>query len=80
MTIAFNSRVSVFSRRQLAVLIALILTPSAFAAEQTLVVEGSGRSDSEQAWGPAPTIAAKKSATGTKTDTPIEKFPSLCLS
>ena len=29
----------------------------------------------ESAWGPAPTIAAKHSATGTKTDTPIEKNP-----
>ncbi|EOW7233969.1 ferrichrome porin FhuA, partial [Cronobacter sakazakii] len=29
----------------------------------------------ESAWGPAPTIAAKRSATATKTDTPIEKTP-----
>ncbi len=29
----------------------------------------------ENAWGPAPTIAAKRSATATKTDTPIEKTP-----
>ena len=28
--------------------------------------------------GPAPTIAAKRSATATKTDTPIEKRRSLC--
>ncbi|MRT51387.1 MULTISPECIES: ferrichrome porin FhuA [Enterobacteriaceae] len=31
--------------------------------------------DQESAWGPAPTIAAKRSATATKTDTPIEKTP-----
>lgn len=29
----------------------------------------------ESAWGPAPTIAAKRTATTTKTDTPIEKTP-----
>lgn len=29
----------------------------------------------ESAWGPSPTIAAKRSATATKTDTPIEKTP-----
>ncbi len=29
----------------------------------------------ESAWGPAPTIAAKRTATATKTDTPIEKTP-----
>ncbi|MGU0044584.1 hypothetical protein ACVXHA_29910 [Escherichia coli] len=29
----------------------------------------------ESAWGPAATIAAKHSATATKTDTPIEKSP-----
>lgn len=29
----------------------------------------------EKAWGPAPTLAAKRTATITKTDTPIEKVP-----
>lgn len=29
----------------------------------------------ESAWGPSPTIAAKRTATATKTDTPIEKTP-----
>ncbi len=29
----------------------------------------------ESAWGPAATIAARQSATGTKTDTPIQKVP-----
>ncbi len=46
-------------------------------AEQTVVVSanGGGAVAQENAWGPAPTIAAKHSATGTKTDTPIEKNP-----
>ena len=29
----------------------------------------------ESAWGPSPTIAAKQTATATKTDTPVEKTP-----
>ncbi|MFK8258692.1 ferrichrome porin FhuA [Erwinia sp. AnSW2-5] len=63
---------------QLAVLIAVSLTSgSAFAAaEQTInVTATAGSEPQESAWGPAPTIAAKHSATGTKTDTPIEKNP-----
>ncbi|ENT2951420.1 TPA: ferrichrome porin FhuA [Klebsiella aerogenes] len=42
--------------------------------EETLVVTAAPASQ-ESAWGPAPTIAAKRSATATKTDTPIEKTP-----
>ena len=64
-------------KRPLAVLIAF--TPaggSAFAAEETIVVDASASAPQESAWGPAPTIAAKRSATGTKTDTPIEKIRS----
>ncbi|WP_455812673.1 ferrichrome porin FhuA [Pseudomonas graminis] len=63
---------------QLAVLIALSLTSGAAfaAAEQTInVTADAGSVPQESAWGPAPTIAAKHSATGTKTDTPIEKNP-----
>lgn len=63
---------------QLAALIALSLTSgAAFAAEeQTInVTADAGSIPQESAWGPAPTIAAKHSATGTKTDTPIEKNP-----
>ena len=64
-------------KRPLAVLVALTLTggSSALAAEKTLVVEAAASTPQESAWGPAPTIAAKHSATGTKTDTPIEKNP-----
>jgi len=63
-------------KRPLAVLIAFTLAGgSAFAAEETIVVDASASAPQESAWGPAPTIAAKRSATGTKTDTPIEKNP-----
>lgn len=64
-------------KRPLAVLVALTLAggSSAFAAEETLVVDAAASAPQESAWGPAPTIAAKHSATGTKTDTPIEKNP-----
>ncbi|MBA0037211.1 ferrichrome porin FhuA [Pantoea sp. BIGb0393] len=67
------------SRRTLAWLISLTLgTLSAQAlAEDTVVVSADGGNGvaQEKAWGPSPTIAAKRSATGTKTDTPIEKNP-----
>jgi TonB-dependent siderophore receptor len=42
--------------------------------EETITVTAAPVSQ-ESAWGPAPTIAAKRSATATKTDTPIEKTP-----
>jgi len=45
------------------------------AKEETLTVVGSSQSQQENAWGPVGTYAAKHSATGTKTDTPIEKTP-----
>ncbi|WP_342322170.1 ferrichrome porin FhuA [Kosakonia sp. BYX6] len=41
--------------------------------EETITVTTAA--SQENAWGPAPTIAAKHSATATKTDTPIEKTP-----
>lgn len=67
------------SRRPLAVLIALTLgtLSTQVLAEETVVVTADGGSGvaQESAWGPSPTIAAKQSATGTKTDTPIEKNP-----
>ncbi|WP_058912320.1 ferrichrome porin FhuA [Entomohabitans teleogrylli] len=68
------------SLRKLAVLIAAAVSgTSAYAAdgtgkEETMVVSASSAAQ-ESAWGPAPTIAAKRSATATKTDTPIEKTP-----
>ena len=74
----FNTRL-----RQLAVLVAaasgtLAVSVSASAAEtvkkeETITV--SAAAAQESAWGPAPTIAAKRTATATKTDTPIEKTP-----
>ena len=36
---------------------------------------GSNTAQQESAWGPVGTYVAKRSATGTKTDTPIEKNP-----
>ncbi|AFK00752.1 ferrichrome porin FhuA [Cronobacter sakazakii] len=65
---------------RLAVLVATAcggFSASALAAdgqkEETITV--SAAAAQESAWGPAPTIAAKRSATATKTDTPIEKTP-----
>ncbi|MCS2165458.1 ferrichrome porin FhuA [Scandinavium manionii] len=43
--------------------------------EETLTVTAAPAAPQESAWGPAATIAAKHSATATKTDTPIEKTP-----
>src|SRR5471030_963020 len=73
-----------FQRGTLALTIAAALGSYAFQAnaastakDETIVVTGSTSADvaPESAWGPAPTIAAKHSATGTKTDTPIVKTP-----
>lgn len=44
--------------------------------EETITVTAAPAAQ-ESAWGPAPTIAAKRTATATKTDTPIEKTPQL---
>ena len=46
--------------------------------EDTITVTAAPASQ-ESAWGPAATIAARQSATGTKTDTPIQKCHSLFL-
>lgn len=66
--------------RKLAVLVAAAaggMSAYAHAAdkstEETLVVTAAA--PQESAWGPASTIAAKRTATATKTDTPIEKTP-----
>ncbi|MEN4703561.1 ferrichrome porin FhuA [Pantoea agglomerans] len=67
-----------FSRPLLGIMISLSLSFSLYAAQaETMVVSADGGSgvEAESAWGPAPTVAAKRSATGTKTDTPIEKNP-----
>ncbi|MHA0874064.1 ferrichrome porin FhuA [Enterobacter pasteurii] len=42
--------------------------------EETITVTAAPAAQ-ESAWGPAATIAARQSATGTKTDTPIRKVP-----
>ena len=68
---------------RLAVLVAAALggvSASALAADNTkedtiTVTAGAASVQQESAWGPAPTIAAKRTATATKTDTPIEKTP-----
>ena len=55
------------------------VSASSFAADNTTSKEDtitvSSTAPQESAWGPAATIAARQSATGTKTDTPIEKVP-----
>lgn len=48
---------------------------AAGAKEDTLTVVGSSNRQQESAWGPVGTYAAKHSATGTKTDTPLVKTP-----
>ncbi|KAB8306272.1 ferrichrome porin FhuA [Erwinia endophytica] len=65
------------SVRRLTLLVVMAASSSVFAADEgTLIVTASDTATpQESAWGPAPTIAAKHSATGTKTDTPIEKNP-----
>ncbi len=69
--------------RKLALFVAAVGTVSvnSFAAdtgttkkEDTITVSAAAV-PAESAWGPSPTIAAKRSATATKTDTPIEKTP-----
>lgn len=55
------------------------VSASSFAADNTTSKEDtitvSASAADESAWGPSPTIAAKRTATATKTDTPIEKTP-----
>lgn len=70
------------SLRKIAVVVATAVSGvSAFAhaadvpkKEDTITVTAAPAAQ-ESPWGPAPTIAAKRTATATKTDTPIEKTP-----
>jgi iron complex outermembrane receptor protein len=69
------------SLRKLAVVVATAVAGmSAYAQaaetekEETITVTAAPAAQ-ESAWGPAATIAARQSATGTKTDTPIQKVP-----
>lgn len=75
---AVNS-VIVPRKHRLAIFIALSLTGAGqaiAAGEETITVNATTANEpQESAWGPAATIAAKRSATGTKTDTPLEKNP-----
>lgn len=67
--------------RKLAVLIAAatgslaVTANAAETAKKEDTITVSAAAPQESAWGPAPTIAAKRTATATKTDTPIEKTP-----
>ncbi|MCE6964059.1 ferrichrome porin FhuA [Enterobacter sp. MW07] len=71
-----------YSLRKIAVVVATAVSGmSAYAQaaetpkkEETITVTAAP-APQESAWGPAATIAAKHSATATKTDTPIEKTP-----
>lgn len=70
------------SRRKIAIVVATAVAGmSAYAhaaeapkKEETITVTAAPAVQ-ESAWGPAATIAARQSATGTKTDTPIQKVP-----
>ncbi len=69
------------SLRKIAVMIATAvgsMSAPVFAADTTQkedTITVSAAAPQESAWGPAATIAARQSATATKTDTPIQKAP-----
>ena len=50
-------------------------TPAPAKEDNIVVTATATAGPTESAWGPSPTIAAKRTATATKTDTPIEKTP-----
>ena len=71
----------IHSLRKIAVVVATAVSGMSVYAqaaekpkEETITVTAAPTTQ-ESAWGPAATIAAKHSATATKTDTPIEKTP-----
>nr|WP_129953133.1 ferrichrome porin FhuA [Rahnella sp. RFA10(1/100)] len=85
-SLSTSVRQGAFRRRTLALTIAAVLSSAAFyagaattapAKEDTINVTSQATAEAapESAWGPAATIAAKHSATGTKTDTPLVKTP-----
>jgi len=53
----------------------LLLAANCFATTPTLTVNADNAPPREDAWGPAATLAAKRSASGSKTDTALEKIP-----
>ncbi|MCN2340887.1 ferrichrome porin FhuA [Escherichia coli] len=69
------------SLRKIAVVVATavsgmsVYAQAAVEPKEDAITVTAAPAPQESAWGPAATIAARQSATGTKTDTPIQKVP-----
>ena len=69
------------SLRKIAVVVATavsgmsVYAQAAVEPKEDTITGTASPAPQESAWGPAATIAARQSATGTKTDTPIQKVP-----
>ncbi|WIX66575.1 ferrichrome porin FhuA [Escherichia coli] len=69
------------SLRKIAVVVATavsgmsVYAQAAVQPKEDTITVTAAPAPQESAWGPAATIAARQSATGTKTDTPIQKVP-----
>ncbi|HEA7606144.1 TPA: ferrichrome porin FhuA [Escherichia coli] len=69
------------SLRKIAVVVATavsgmsVYAQAAVESKEDTITVTAAPAPQESAWGPAATIAARQSATGTKTDTPIQKVP-----
>ncbi|EHJ8076403.1 ferrichrome porin FhuA [Escherichia coli] len=69
------------SLRKIAVVVATavsgmsVYAQAAVEPKEDTITVTAAPAPQENAWGPAATIAARQSATGTKTDTPIQKVP-----
>lgn len=69
------------SLRKIAVVVATavsgmsVYAQAAVEPKEDTITVTAAPAPQESAWGPAATIAARQSATGTKTDTPIQKVP-----
>ncbi|EFA5974492.1 ferrichrome porin FhuA [Escherichia coli] len=69
------------SLRKIAVVVATavsgmsVYAQTAVEPKEDTITVTAAPAPQESAWGPAATIAARQSATGTKTDTPIQKVP-----
>ncbi len=69
------------SLRKIAVVVATavsgmsVYAQAAVEPKEDTITVTTAPAPQESAWGPAATIAARQSATGTKTDTPIQKVP-----
>ncbi len=74
------------SLRKIAVVVATavsgmsVYAQAAVEPKEDTITVTAAPAPQESAWGPAATIAARQSATGTKTDTPIQKYLNLFLS